>query len=111
MRTDGSLHISPSGRMVPSGSSRAKPRSIPITAPPPVRGRTAAAISPTWPTLDSAVAVEVQHVAGEHVDPPQAAPARRPDRPLPMVGHHIGELVHLDHRASWNQVSTRCPPL
>src|SRR5688572_29971039 len=41
--------------MAPSGASSAKPRSTAITAPPPTRGRSAAAIVPTCvrPTVPS----------------------------------------------------------
>jgi len=43
-----SLHNSGNAVTVPSGFSRANHRSTPITAPPPRRGRIAAAIEPTW---------------------------------------------------------------
>ena len=67
---------------VPSASSSTKSRSIAITAPPPRRGRNAAATRPTWRTADGAVGGQRQDVPGQHVDPAQPAPRRRPDRAL-----------------------------
>ena len=82
-----------SGVSVPSASSSAKPRSTAITAPPPRRGRSAAATSPTCrrPTVPSAASE--QDVAGEHVHPAQPAPPRRPDGALGVVGDRVGHLL------------------
>ena len=45
------------------------------------------------PALDRAVGAEREDVAGEHVHPAQAAPPRRPDRPLAVVGDDVGHLL------------------
>ena len=43
--------------------------------------------------VDGAVRAEGEDVTGEHVDPPQASPRRRPDRPLAVVAEGIGDLL------------------
>ena len=91
---------------VPSASSSAKPRSTPITAPPPRRGRTAAATSPTWRRSTVPSVGQREDVAGEHVDPAQAAPGRRPDRPLAVVGDRVGHLFGA-HPGSMPPAETR----
>ena len=78
---------------MPSASSRAKPRSIPRTAPPPRRGRTAATTPLTWrrPTEPSA--------ASERTSPASMSTQRSPPQdgdhtgPLPVVGHRVGHLL------------------
>ena len=88
---------------VPSGSSSAKPRSMPMhRAAAAARAQRGGDLADV-PALDRAVGREREDVAGEHVDPAQAAPARRPDRPLAVVGDRVGHLLG-PHRL------TRAPP-
>src|SRR3954453_6852345 len=76
MRTDSSAHPGSRGVREPSGSSSAKPRSIAMTAPPRLRGRSAAATAPTWrrPTVPSSASERTSPASmATHRSPPQAA--------------------------------------
>jgi hypothetical protein len=57
-------------------------------------GNDAADVAPA----DHTVARQRENVTGQHVDPPQATPASRPDRPFRVVGDRAGHLLSSHRR-------------